>query len=372
MPELKKFLSAVLGLAISAGTANADVVTDCPLRDAPFSESTPLIDILLSPAARATVEKELGVSFDQAPPQFLGTKAPTFAAILTLTEGAGLMRRPPEAIAKAAAALKSLPVTQADKVARCERYDSDKPSFILPEGKPAILVFEKITGFKDVPSFDAAHALLKELAEKNGWALVFSDKGGAMTPETLSRFDAVIWNNISGDVLTLSQRKAFRDYIEGGGGFVGIHGSGGDPVYFWDWYADTLIGARFAGHPRNPQFQEARVVVADSDHPAARDLPAEWRMTDEWYSFKTNPRDGGARIVARLDEKSYDPSAGFPIDLGMGEEHPIAWSRIVGKGRSFYSAIGHVPATYEQPQHKAMLEDAIAWAAGINNCDCND
>jgi len=189
----------------------------------------------------------------------------------------------------------------------------------------------------------------------------------------LSNFKAVIWNNISGDVLTLSQRQAFRHYVEGGGGYVGIHGSAGDPVYFWDWYVDTLVGARWSGHPRDPHFQEARIVVEDANHPAAQDLPAEWRMTDEWYSFKTSPRDSGARIVARLDEESYDPSAGVGVDIRMGKDHPIAWSKIIGRGRSFYSAIGHVPETYVQPQHRKMLEDAIAWAmAGKDNDNCDN
>ena len=372
MHILKTMLCAAAGVALMSSPANAQQVTDCPLRDAPFGADTPLIDILLSERATAAIEGALGMSFDDVPKQFISSQAPTFAAILTMTEASGMFRQPPEATARAIAALEAVEVTEADRIARCARYDNERPQFDLPDGKPAILVFEKINGFKDVPSFDAAHALLERLAEKNGWALVFTDKGGAMTPDVLSQFDAVIWNNISGDVLTLSQRDAFRDYIEGGGGYLGIHGSGGDPVYFWDWYIDTLIGARFAGHPRNPQFQEARLYVADADHPAAHGLPAEWRMSDEWYAFKTNPRDSGARVVLGIDESTYDPNAGYPVDLAMGEEHPLAWSKRIGQGRSFYTAIGHMPETYAQPQHVALLENAIDWAAGLSDCECED
>ena len=121
-----------------------------------------------------------------------------------------------------------------------------------------------MTGFRDGPSVEAANAALRAMAQRNGWALVVTDKGGAITPSILRKFDAVIWNNVSGDVLTVTQRRAFEDYIAKGGGYVGIHGSGGDPVYYWDWYADTLIGARFAGHPMDPQFQDARVLVESS------------------------------------------------------------------------------------------------------------
>ncbi len=202
--------------------------------------------------------------------------------------------------------------------------------------------------------------------------MVTSESGGAFNAATLAQFDAVIWNNISGDVLTLSQRQAMRDYIEGGGSFVGVHGTAGDPAYFWDWYVDTLLGARFAGHPGDPQFQDARVVVDEPTHPAAADLPAEWVMRDEWYSFRTNPRDAGSRIIATLDESTYQPSAGRPDDLSMGEDHPIAWTRIIGRGRMFYSAIGHMPETYSHPHNVSLIEDGIAWAIGGDDCSCGE
>jgi type 1 glutamine amidotransferase len=62
-----------------------------------------------------------------------------------------------------------------------------------------------------------------------------------------------------------------------------------------------------------------------------------------------------------LDEASYHP-VGRGGDLHMGD-HPIAWTNCIGKGRMFYSAIGHLPATYSQPQNVAMLEAAIGWSA---------
>ena len=94
-------------------------------------------------------------------------------------------------------------------MARCARYDNDRPALDLPKGKGVrVLVFEKINGFKDEPSVNAAHAALEAMAARKGWAIAFTDKGGAFTPATLRRFDTVVWNNISGDVLTLSQRRA--------------------------------------------------------------------------------------------------------------------------------------------------------------------
>jgi len=350
-------------LALTAAIpAAAQPVTDCPLRDAPYSTESPLVDILLSPGARAVLEKAAPGRFDRIPARFAGTEPPTFAAILTLREASRFTGLDAKAVAALDPQLRALPVTQADKAARCARYDNERPTFSLPKGKPRLLLFDKINGFRDVPSVNAARAAFLAMAERKGWAVATTDKGGAINPATLRQFDAIIWNNVSGDVLTLAQRDALKRYIENGGGFVAVHGSGGDPVYFWDWYADKLIGGRFKGHPMEPQFQDARINVENPSHPIARGLPRQWTMNDEWYSFNSNPRQAGALVILTLDESTYKATGPMGIDLRMGD-HPIAWTNCLGKGRAFYSAIGHRPETYSQPQHVALLERAIEWAA---------
>ena len=365
-PVLIALLAALLGCA---ATAHAARQIDCPLRDEPYSIESPLIDVLLNPNAKAAVDRAMPDLLAHLPPQFAGTTPPSFAAILSVRLAAAFKREPDEALVAVDHALASVPVTAADREARCARYDVEAPSIIVPAGKPRLLLFEKITGFRDAPSVDAARNALRAMAQRNGWALAVTDKGAAMTPGLLRKFDAVIWNNVSGDVLTLTQRQAFKSYMERGGGFVGLHGSGGDPVYYWDWYADTLIGARFIGHPLAPQFQEARVLVEDSSGNLARELAPGWSMTDEWYSFKASPRLSGAHVVAALDETTYSPKGMGGQDLRMGD-HPIAWSRCVGDGRSFYSAIGHRPETYSEPHYEKLLDRAIVWAAGNGDSRC--
>lgn len=340
--------------------AIAQAAIDCPLRDQPYSIDSPLIDVLLKPEAKAIVVKQMP-DIEHLPSQMFGTTAPSFAAIMSLRTMAAWGHTPDSTLQSLDASLQTLPVSSADRNARCARYDVDRPDLKIPPGKPRLLLFNKINGFRDGPSVDAANRALREMARQNGWALVETDKGGAITPALLKHFDAVIWNNISGDVLTIKERSALRSYIEKGGGFVGFHGSGGDPVYFWDWYVDTLIGARFKNHPMNPQFQEARIQVED-DSPLSRGLAPGWSMTDEWYSFKNNPREGGAHVIATLDESSYSPKGMGDQDLRMGD-HPIAWNRCVGAGRSFYSAIGHRPETYVDPHYVQLLQHAIEWAA---------
>ena len=130
-------------------------------------------------------------------------------------------------------------------------------------------------------------------------------------------------------------------------------------------YPDTLIGARFIGHPSDPQFQTAKTGLEATVSGIGSGIGAGWEMKDEWYSFEKSARQGGATVIATLDETSYTPgsarSGGLP--LAMGADHPIAWTRCVGKGRSFYSAIGHRPETYSDANYVKMLVQAVGWAA---------
>lgn len=369
---MRKLVAAALFSTFAmTAPAHAKALLDCPMRDAPFSVDGPFIDLMLSEKAKAVFEAHMPGTMAKLPPIMAGTKAPSFGSIMTARKmvafgGAGAD------LTKMDAALRALPVTDADRTARCERYDDERPKFNLPKAKVRVLLFEKMTGFRDTPSVEAANAMFRTMAERNGWALAVTDKGGAMHPSVLKQFDAVIWNNVSGDVLTLTQRKAFQKYVENGGGFVGVHGSAGDPVYFWDWYPDTLIGARFIGHPSNPQFQDAKIVLESNKAGIGKGLGTGWTMNDEWYSFAKSARLNGGQVVATLDEKSYNPGASRFGDqeLTMGADHPIAWTRCVGKGRSFYSAIGHRPETYSDEKHQQLLQQAILWTASGKGGNC--
>jgi type 1 glutamine amidotransferase len=370
-PALRLLVLSLVACAMGAASpANAHPAIDCPLRDAHYSVDSPLIDILLKPDAKAVVNRIAPAMLQKIPPMFASTTPPSFGSILSLRTLAAFSQTPVDTLGPINDALAALPVTDKDRVARCARYDIDRPEITVSKGKPRLLLFEKMTGFRDGPSVEAASRAIKAMAQQHGWALVATDKGGAITPATLKKFDAVIWNNVSGDVLTLTQRQALKSYIEHGGGFVGFHGSAGDPVYFWDWYVDDLIGARFEGHPMSPQFQNAQIVVEDKGA-IGRELAPGWLMMDEWYSFKNNPRAGGAHVIATLDEATYSPKGMGPQDLHMGD-HPIAWTRCVGNGRSFYSAIGHRPEGYSEPHYVTLLQNAILWAAGTGETQCRD
>lgn len=364
MKMISTLLASVLAvMATQAAAQGSKPVTDCPLRNMPFSAATPMIDILLSNQAKAAVEQVVPGRISKLPAEFMGTRAPTFAAIMDLNAAASLLRFTPEQVAEMDRRLRQVPVTAADKVARCARYDNERAALPFTKGKTNILVFDKVNGFYHKEAIPAARKAMQALADSKGWSVAFTDKGGSINPATLRQFDAIVWSNVSGDVLTLSQRRALEQYVKRGGGFVALHGSGGDSTYFWKWYADELIGAYFTGHPTTQQFQDARLVVTNPQHPVAAGLPSEWNMKDEWYSFRESPRKTGADVVVTIDESTYKPIGLGNQDLRMGSDHPIAWSKCVGRGRAFYSALGHRAESYMQPQVVQMLGSAVSWAA---------
>jgi uncharacterized protein len=365
-------LTAVALIAALFASTPVQAAIDCPLRDAPFTLNSPLYDVLLSSKAKAAVDAVQPGFTASIPPFFASLQTPSFATILTfkaVTRFTGKIDDVQQA--RLDAALRAVPVTGADKIARCARYDTNKPALAkAPAGKLKVLLFEKMTGFRDGPSVEAAKLAIGAMAQRNGWHLAITDKGGAINPKTLKQFDVVIWNNVSGDVLTLTQRKAFMNWMNMGGGFIGMHGSGGDPVYFWDWYADSLLGARFTGHPGDPQFQNAQVKIERSLSGIGAGLPATFTMNDEWYSFERSARLNGSNVIATLDESTYKQVGRFGTNIVMGADHPIVWTRCVGNGRSFYSAIGHRPEVYVEPHHVKLLEVAVMWAAnkGLSSC----
>jgi type 1 glutamine amidotransferase len=251
------------------------------------------------------------------------------------------------------------------------KFDYDLTPPVLPAElhAPAILVFTKTNGYRSQDTVIASTKALAKIAGQQNWSIFFTENGAVFNAEQLAKFDAVVWASTSGDNLNKAQRSAFRDYIEHGGGFVGIHGAGGDFLYLWPWYVTRLIGAQFIGHPWTPHLQRATIRVEDRDHPAMRHLGPEWVRTDEWYSFQFSPR-GHVHVLASLDEHSYQPATNmFDEPIAMGD-HPIIWERCVGNGRAFYTALGHSPQSYVEPDHVKMLTGAIAWAAGLEGSRC--
>ena len=106
-------------------------------------------------------------------------------------------------------------------------------------------------------------------------------------------------------------------------------------------------------------------MVEDRTHPSTGALPVRWTRSDEWYAFTANPRPG-SRVLLRVDESSYDAGGS-----AMGPDHPIAWCRDVGRGRAWFTAMGHTSESYAEPRFRRHLRGGILVAARRRAADCS-
>ncbi|MFD0549277.1 ThuA domain-containing protein [Streptomyces rectiviolaceus] len=219
-----------------------------------------------------------------------------------------------------------------------------------------VLVFSKTAGFRH-DSIPDGIAAIKELGAANGFAVDATEDAGAFTAKNLARYDAVLWLSTTGDVLNATQQAAFEGYIKKGGGYVGVHAAA-DTEYDWPFYGG-LAGAYFQSHPA---IQPAKVQVEDHGHPSTAHLPGIWDRTDEWYNYRSNPRDR-AHVLASLDESSYTGGS-------MSGDHPIAWCQDYQGGRSFYTGSGHAKESFADPAYRTHLLGGIRWATGAAQADC--
>ncbi|MEV6960275.1 lectin [Streptomyces sp. NPDC051207] len=219
-----------------------------------------------------------------------------------------------------------------------------------------ILVFSRTAGFRH-SSIDDGIAALRDLGSANNFTVDATEDAQAFTPANLARYRAVVFLSTTGDVLNAAQQTAFEGYIQGGGGYVGIHAAA-DTEYDWPFY-EGLAGALFHSHPA---IQPATVKVEDRAHDSTAHLGGTWQRTDEWYNYRTNPRST-AHVLASLDESSYSGGT-------MSGDHPIAWCKDYRGGRAFYTGGGHTDESYTEPAFRRHLLGGIRWAAGTTKADC--
>ncbi|MEU6241485.1 ThuA domain-containing protein [Streptomyces sp. NPDC047024] len=230
------------------------------------------------------------------------------------------------------------------------------PAAARPTDSGRVLVFSKTAGFRH-DSIPDGIAAVQQLGATDGLTVDATEDAGAFTARNLRRYDAVVFLSTTGDVLNPAQQRAFEGYIRQGGGYVGVHAAA-DTEYDWPFYGG-LAGAYFQSHPA---IQPATVVVEDHAHPSTAQLPTRWERTDEWYNYRSDPRDR-AHVLASLDESTYSGGT-------MNGDHPIAWCQEYQGGRAFYTGGGHTKESYADPAFRAHLLGGLRWATGAAQADC--
>ena len=346
---------------------------DCPLREAPFSLDSPFFHILVSPVAKQVLSRQLPGFLDSLPDDYKRTEPPTpeIRSTYSLTRSVRMVAESNEVsepqLQEINQSLAALNITDADRKARCANYDVHLPELNISEMENRILVFNKVVGFDHGPVVGVAAETIRSIADELDWGVTVTNSAAVFTSEVLEQFDLVVWNNNYGDALTLSQREAFKNYISQGGGYLGIHAAGNHWFNMWPWYREVLLGgARSIGHPMGEhQFQEAFVAIEPTAGEVGRQQMPGWSLLEEWYSFESSPRANGVTVIANLDENTYEP-----LRWAMGDDHPIIWSNCVGDGRALYTAIGHLPEVYSDPNYVAVFKDAIVWTANPEGVHC--
>lgn len=238
---------------------------------------------------------------------------------------------------------------------RLATLDASEPPF-------SVLVFTKTAGFYHDSKPNAIKAFY-EIGHQQHWQMTFTEDPSFFSGKELRKYNVVVFLLTTGNnLLSDKQKHAFQQYIEQGGGFVGVH-TATDTEYKWPWF-ETLIGAHFSGHP---PVHPGTLVIEDRNHPATQCFESgsvQW--TDEFYSFDRNPRkDSQVKVLVSIDEKSYniDENIWFKdVDIVMGD-HPLVWCRSMGRGRSFQTALGHTAEIYDNQTFRKHLAGAIEWAA---------
>lgn len=266
-----------------------------------------------------------------------------------------------------------------------------------------VLVVTATTGFRH-GSIPVAREVIKMLGEKNGWETEYADidpadygnpelkdklreRVGAllaekMSPAALKRYDAIVFANTTG-VLPLPDPQGFLDWIKSGKGFVAMH-SGSDTFHEWPGGSGVseyikMLGGEFETHHAQCAVDG---IILDSTHPATKSLVKAgknrtenetpdlkkntvvvgkiWKAFDEIYILKNVARPD-LNVLVTMD---HYPNDGSP-DAGKPGEHLLSWCRQYGKGRVFYTALGHRDEMWRDPLYQEHIVGGIKFALGI-------
>lgn len=199
--------------------------------------------------------------------------------------------------------------------------------------------------------------LLPQIGEQHGFDVTATKDLAFLSPAGLKTFDAVVFYT-TGELPISDRAKAnLLASIRAGKGFVGIH-SATDTFYEWPEYGE-LIGGYFDNHPWH---EEVTVKVEDRSHPATAHLGSSWTITDEIYQFRNWDRST-RHVLLSLDTSSVDLTK-KGVNRTDGD-FALAWTSTPGKGRVFYTALGHRAELWKDAAYQQHLAGGIRWALGL-------
>jgi type 1 glutamine amidotransferase len=179
---------------------------------------------------------------------------------------------------------------------------------------------------------------------------------------TLANVDAIFFLGHREIQLDEKQKADLLSFVKDDGkGFVAGH-TGSTAFESWPEFGE-MLGARYDGHPWNTVY--GSVINEDPAFPATKHFPALFNFTEEFYQAKAYSREK-MRVLLRLDVSKLPPN---PELHSADGDFPVAWAKMYGKGRVFYSAFGHAAATWDNPDVYRMYFEALKWSLGLTEAD---
>jgi type 1 glutamine amidotransferase len=223
--------------------------------------------------------------------------------------------------------------------------------------KGRLLYLTLSAGFKH-DTAASSRDIVKEIGEKSGaFETTLADDVSGFTPENLKNYDAVMFYTTGELLMTEAQKTAFVNFIKSGHGFVGVH-SATDTFYLWPDYLE-IVGAYFNDHPWH---QLVTVDVVDPENPIVKFLgKPSFQVNDEIYQM-SDFQAKTSHVLLKLDTSSVDMKNPRVRQRFYG--YPLAWTRSVGEGRAFYTALGHEGVVWKSDWFQQLLLNGIEWAMG--------
>lgn len=243
-----------------------------------------------------------------------------------------------------------------------------------PAKKRAVLVFSLCRGFRHDSIPHGAKALEVVGRKTGAFDAVMSDDPAVFERESLRKYDAVVFNNTTGELFlpagfeSLSKpeqekvlqrdaelKESLLDFVRSGKGVVGIHAAT-DTFYQWADFGE-MMGGYFNGHPWN---EKVGVKLDDPGHVLLKAFGGRgFEVADEIYTFKAPYSRDALKVLLSLDREKT-PHKGNRAD----DDYALSWIREYGKGRVFYFAFGHRNEIFWNAPLMEFLLDGIQYALG--------
>jgi type 1 glutamine amidotransferase len=239
-----------------------------------------------------------------------------------------------------------------------------------PKGMAHILVISETKGFEHDSIPDAMGTIWRMGHESKLWDTTLRTDTELITKKSikernrkdLNYFDALVFASTTGELdLTDDQKADMLSFVKDDGkGFVGVHAAL-DTNYKWPEYGE-MIGGWFDEHPWTTF--NAPIILEDPEFPAVRHFPHAFVKRDEIYQPKEWSRSK-VNVLLSLDSSKLDYNN--PRVHRQDHDFAVAWSKMYGKGRVFYSTLGHTEEAWDDPDIRKMYFEAIKWVLGMTD-----